>query len=65
MSADARGGDAFSAPDDDSELRLHVVRYTDQPDRVTVSPRDVSAADYTTTWLSVDANAVVPLTDAR
>lgn len=67
MSADARGGHAPPAPEDDDrpDLCVHVVRYADEPDRVTVSPRGVSAADHATTWLSVDAEAVVSLADAR
>jgi len=66
MSAHARGGDAPAPADHDRPtLCVHVVRYPDEPDRVTVSPQAVSEAEHTTTWLSVDADAVVSLADAR
>jgi len=68
MSPDARsGGPAVqreNAPERPA-LRVHVVRYSDEPDRVTLSPRHVSDADHATTWLSVDADSVVSLADAR
>jgi hypothetical protein len=67
MSADARRGDARTSFDDENrpDLRVHVVRYADEPDRATLTPRAVSAADHTTTWLSIDADALVSLADAR
>ena len=66
MSVHARGGDSPGSIDHDRPtLRVHVVRYPDEPDRVTVSPQAVSEAAHTTTWLSVDADAVVSLADAR
>jgi|AntRauMinimDraft_4_1070384.scaffolds.fasta_scaffold00025_59 hypothetical protein len=70
MAVDARGGgapDRFDSDDahDPPALCAHVVRHTDEPDRVTVCPQAVSAADHTTAWLSVDADAVVSLADAR
>jgi hypothetical protein len=77
MSVDARGGDRPDRTDDDDQrardggahdapaLCVNVVRYPDEPDRVTLSPCEVSAGDHTTTWLSVNADAVVSLADAR
>ncbi len=74
MSVDARGGDGPDRNDhedgddgvhDPPALCVNVVRYPDEPDRVTLSPCEVSAGDHTTTWLSVDADAVVSLDDAR
>ena len=67
MSVDACDGDANGPPDNENPpaLYVHVVQYSDEPDRVTLSPQAVSAADRTTTWLSIDADAVVSLADAR
>jgi hypothetical protein len=75
MSVDALGGDAPDRNDHDGSgvdgahdppaLRANVVRYSDEPDRLTLSPAAVSERDHTTTWLSVNADVVVSLDDAR
>ncbi|AAG19642.1 MULTISPECIES: hypothetical protein [Halobacterium] len=54
-----------SRPTAGSPLQLTVVRYSDDADRATVTPVSVVDGDVTTTWLSVDAGAVVSLADAR
>lgn len=41
------------------ELRATVVRYTDGPDRCTVSPPDCAEPARLTTWLSADRAAFV------
>ncbi|MFC3476620.1 DUF7511 domain-containing protein [Halobacterium litoreum] len=66
MSADSRrsSGDADD-PADQPALSATVVPYTDAPDRCTVSPADADDRRRLTEWLSVDADAVVPLSDAR
>ena len=75
MPVDALGGDAPDrndhghdgehGPRDLPALSANIVRNEGEPDRVTVSPRQVSERDRTTTWLSVDADALVSLADAR
>ncbi|MDH5020055.1 DUF7511 domain-containing protein [Halobacterium rubrum] len=44
---------------------MNRLRYPDEPDRVAVPSQPVSGGDHTTTWLSVNADAVVSLADAR
>jgi len=52
----------FSAP---SGLRAAVVRHDGEPDRCTLYPEDADDADLVTTWLSVNADCLVGLDDAR
>ncbi|GAA0192488.1 MULTISPECIES: DUF7511 domain-containing protein [Halobaculum] len=52
----------FSAP---SGLRAAVVRHDGEPDRCTVYPEDADDVALVTTWLSVDADCLVALDDAR
>jgi hypothetical protein len=49
------------------EFALHgvVVRYDEGPNRCTVSPRGLSPAERTTTWISADCSAFVPLEAMR
>jgi hypothetical protein len=74
MAGDTRHGDASDSAADGGDgpdssdrpvLAATVVRHQQSPDRVTVAPPDVADADRLTTWLSVDADAVVSLPDAR
>ncbi|WP_277553483.1 DUF7511 domain-containing protein [Halobaculum limi] len=52
----------FAAP---LGLTAAVVRHEGEPDRCTVYPTDAGEAALTTTWLSVDADILVSLEDAR
>ena len=52
----------FAAP---SGLTAAVVRYDGEPDRCTVYPEGADDGTLTTTWLSVNADCLVPLEDAR
>jgi len=66
MPADSRRGHADGEETvDRPALAATVVRYTDAPDRCTVSPADADDERRLTAWLSVDADAAVPLSDAR
>jgi hypothetical protein len=74
MAGDSRHGDARdsaadhrSGPDttDRPVLAATVVRHQHSPDRVTVAPPDADGEDRLTTWLSIDADAVVSLPDAE
>ncbi|ELY82645.1 DUF7511 domain-containing protein [Natrinema gari] len=50
---------------DETDLESIVVRYEDRPDRWTITPRECPESDRMTTWLSVDAQAIVDLDDVR
>ncbi|MFB6072421.1 MAG: hypothetical protein ABEJ88_05570 [Halobacterium sp.] len=69
MSADTTAVDAGTPaahePDDPSYLSATVVRYENGPDRCTVSPENPDSDRQLTAWLSVDADVVVALADAR
>lgn len=47
------------------ELRHETVAYPERPDRVTVSPADVTGLDRMVAWLTVDRSVVVDLANAR
>ena len=46
-------------------LTAAVVRHDGEPDRCTVYPDDADDATLVTTWLSVNADCLVALVDAR
>ncbi|EMA44650.1 DUF7511 domain-containing protein [Halobiforma nitratireducens] len=50
---------------DRSGLESIVVRYEDEPDRCTITPRSCGTGDRLTTWLSVNVTAVVELEERR
>ncbi|UIP00911.1 hypothetical protein Hbl1158_06015 [Halobaculum sp. CBA1158] len=52
----------FAAPDG---LRAAVVRHEGEPDRCTVYPADADDVALVTTWLSVNADCLVPLEEVR
>jgi len=66
MSADSLHGDSRSTDVPPREpLDGTVVRYRDAPDRCTVAPPDVDSDRELTAWLSVNADALVALTEMR
>lgn len=48
-----------------SHLRAVVVEYDSRPDRRTISPREVTAAELTTAWITADAAAFYDLAEVR
>lgn len=67
MSADTTRDAVDTAPPDGDPAPLDatVVRYRDEPDRCTVTPRGVGGDRRYTTWLSVNADALVTLAEMR
>ena len=68
MSADTREANAGESTDlllEREPLRATVVTYRDSPDRCTVAPANVGDERRLTTWLSVNADAMVPLDGSR
>ncbi|MDJ1433151.1 hypothetical protein [Halostagnicola sp. A-GB9-2] len=47
------------------DLDAIVVRYENQPDRCTVTPRECSESERLTTWLTADRQAFVALENMR
>jgi hypothetical protein len=67
MSADSTR-DAIAPPRTDAgrePLNCTVVHYENAPDRCTVAPPDVDGDRQFTAWLSVNADALVPLGEMR
>ena len=60
--ADAR---ALPAEHPASRLRAVVVEYERRPDRCTVCPREMTADQLTTAWLTADAAAFYDLAEIR
>jgi len=64
-----RSSDRVRSPDPRFEASLDltaaVVRHDGEPDRCTVYPDDADGTTLVTTWLSVDADCLVALADAR
>ena len=68
MSADTRHAGTDGGVDEHADqelLQATVVQYRESPDRCTVAPADVDDDRRLTTWLSVNADAMVPLADSR
>lgn len=68
MSTDTRRSDTSETSDvlfEREPLRATVVEYRDSPDRCTVAPANARDEHRLTAWLSVDADAMVPLDASR
>jgi hypothetical protein len=57
---------SHTIPDQDQDnLSLTVVKYTDTPDRCTLHPPDVSGDARLATWISADRDAFVSCSSMR